>query len=60
MCRLCRRGNGTYDSGLGIRRLRKEYCDANANDIRQDEEIVLRKNLWGPCGHSWAAELDAV
>jgi len=48
-----------YDSGLGIQRLRKECCDANANDIRHDE-VVLRKNLRGLCGHSWATELDAV
>ena len=59
MYRLCRRGNGTYDSGLGIQRLRKECCNANANDIRHDE-VVLRKNLQGPCGHSCAAELNAV
>jgi len=60
MYRLCRRGTGTYGSGLGIQRLRKEYCDANANDIRHDEEVVLRKNLRGLCGHSSAVELDAV
>ena len=57
MYRLYGRGNETYDSGLGIQRLRKEYCDAN--DIRHDE-VVLRKNFRGLCEHSWAAELDAM
>jgi len=59
MYRFCRRGNGTYDSGLGTQKLRKEYCEANANDIRQNE-VILRRNWRGLCGHSWAAELDAV